>query len=94
MSAFPGTPNPWDRAITRSQECALWKQAQGQLGKAGLYDEWMFGQPGIPRWTAFTIGYDIVIDYRQHHPDASWSAITAASAATILAGSRYQPCSQ
>lgn len=93
MSAFPGTPNPWDRAITRSQECALWKQAQGQLGKAGLYDEWMFGQPGIPHWTAFTIGYDIVTGYRQHHPDASWPAITAASAATILAGSHYQPCS-
>jgi hypothetical protein len=94
MSAFPGTPNPWDRAITRDQECALWKQAQGLLGKTGLYDAWMFGQPGIPHWTAFTIGYDIVTGYRQHHPDMSWSAITAASAATILAGSHYQPCAQ
>lgn len=93
MSAFPGTPNPWDRAISRSQECALWKQAQGLLGQSGLYDAWMFGQSGIPHWTAFTIGYDIVTDYRQRHPDMSWSAITAASAATILGGSHYQPCS-
>ena len=94
MSAFPGTAYPWDRAITRSQECDLWKQAQGLLGKTGLYDSWMFGQPGIPHWTAFTIGYDIVTGYRQHHPDMSWSAITAASAATILAGSHYHPCAQ
>lgn len=63
------------------------------LGRYGLYDAWMFGQPGIPHWTGFTIGYDIVTDFRQRHPDTSWSAITAASAATILAGSHYQPCS-
>jgi hypothetical protein len=93
MSAFPGTPNPWDRAISRSQECALWQQAQPVLGQSGLYYAWMFGHAGIPHWTAFTIGYDIVTDYRRHHPSMSWSAITRASAATILAGSDYQPCS-
>jgi Predicted Zn-dependent protease (DUF2268) len=92
-AAFPGPPSPWDRAISRSQECALWKQAQPLLGQTDLYDEWFFGGPGIPRWAAFTIGYDIVTDYHQRHPDASWSAITAADATAILAGSRYQPCS-
>jgi uncharacterized protein YjaZ len=35
----------------------------------------MFGGPGIPHWTAFTIGYDIVTDYHRRHPDTSWSAI-------------------
>jgi hypothetical protein len=93
MSAFPGTPNPWDRAISRTQECALWNKAQPLLGNYDLYDAWMFGQPGIPHWTGFTIGYDIVTGYRRHHPGMSWSAITLASAATILAGSHYQPCS-
>jgi hypothetical protein len=93
MVAFPGPPNPWDRAISRRQECALWRQAQPVLAGYGLYDQWMFGGGGVPHWTAFTIGYDIVTDYRQGHPDMSWPAITAASAATILAGSHYQPCS-
>ena len=92
IAAFPGTPSPWERAITHSQECALWKEARPLLAQSGLYEAWMFGQPGIPHWTAFTIGYDIVTGYRQRHPDMSWSAITAASAATILAGSHYQPC--
>jgi hypothetical protein len=43
--------------------------------------------------TGFTIGYDIVTDCHQRHPDTDWPAITAASAATILAGSHYRPCS-
>jgi uncharacterized protein YjaZ len=92
-AAFPGTPDPWDRVISHSQECALWKQAQPLLGQTDLYNQWFLSGNGIPYWTGFTIGYDIVADYHQRHPDASWSAITAASAATILAGSHYQPCS-
>ena len=92
LAAFPGPQNPWDRAISRSQECALWRQAQPLLGDSGLYDQWMFGGDGVPHWTAFTIGYDIVTDYRQRHPEMTWSAINAASAPTILAGSHYQPC--
>jgi hypothetical protein len=92
IAAFPGTPSPWERAITHSQECALWKQAQPLLVQPGLYDQWMFGGGGIPHWTGFTIGYDIVTDYHQRHPETSWPAITAASAASILAGSLYQPC--
>ncbi len=54
----------------------------------------MFGSPGIPHWTGFTIGYDIVKDYRDRHPQVSWSALTATSAATILAGSGYRPCAR
>ena len=93
VAAFPGPPNPWDRAISPSQECTLWNRARLDLGLTGLYELWMFGSPGvIPHWTGFTIGYDIVKDYRDRHPGVSWSALTSASAATILAGSGYQPC--
>jgi hypothetical protein len=93
LAAFPGPPNPWDRAISRSQECTLWKQAQPLLGDTGLYDQWMFGGGGVPHWTAFTIGYDIVRGYLHYHPGTTWAALNAASASAILAGSHYQPCS-
>jgi Predicted Zn-dependent protease (DUF2268) len=93
-AAFPGPPNPWDRAISPSQECTLWNIAQLDLQGGGLYDVWMFGSPGIPHWTGFTIGYDIVKDYRDRHPQVSWSALTSTSAATILAGSGYRPCAR
>ena len=91
-AAFPGPPNPWDRAISPGQECALWRKATPQLGYPGLYDLWMFGGYGVPHWTGFTIGYDIVKDYRDRHPQVSWPTLTAMSAAAILAGSHYQPC--
>jgi hypothetical protein len=92
-AAFPGPPNPWDRAISQSQECILWKKAQPLLDQPGLYCPWLVGGGGVPHWTALTIGYDIVGDYRRRHPLASWAALTDADAATILAGSHYQPCS-
>ncbi|MGH3202607.1 MAG: DUF2268 domain-containing putative Zn-dependent protease, partial [Streptosporangiaceae bacterium] len=50
-AAFPGAPNPWDRAISPSQECALWNTARLDLGGRGLYNVWMFGSVGIPHWT-------------------------------------------
>ena len=92
-AAFPGPPDPWDRAISPGQECTLWQTARSDLGDPGLYDLWMFGSPGVvPHWTGFTLGYDIVKDYRDRHPGVTWPALTATSAAAILAGSGYQPC--
>ena len=92
QAAFPGTPDPWTQAITRTQECALWEEAKPELADAGLYQQWMFGGFGVPHWTAFTIGYHIVNDYRDHHPNVSWAQLTSTSATAILAGSHYQPC--
>lgn len=92
QAAFPGPPDPWAHALTPAQECALWKQAKPQLGSSGLYDLWMFGGAGVPHWAGFTIGYHIVADYRSHHPNVTWAALTSTSAATILSGSHYQPC--
>ena len=96
QAAFPGTPDPWDQAITPSQECTLWKKTAPQLGSAGLDAIWLFGGNfdgyEVPNWTGYTIGYHIVNDYRKRHPNAGWPAMTSASASTILAGSNYQPC--
>jgi hypothetical protein len=92
QAAFPGPPDPFAQAITPAQECTLWQKIKPQLGAANLYNLWMFGGPGVPHWTAFTIGYHIVNDYRNHHPNVGWAQLTAASATAILAGSHYQPC--
>lgn len=95
-AAFAGPPNPYDRAISRSQECTLWQRAQPLLGRPdtsnSLYDQWFFGGGGVPHWTAFTIGYDVVKDYLRLRPGVSWAQLTATTAAAVLAGSHYQPC--
>jgi uncharacterized protein YjaZ len=92
VGAFPGTPDPWERAISLSQECALWGAARPLLAQPGLYDKWMIDTNGIPHWAGFAIGYHIVADYLQHHPGTSWPTLTATSSTAILAGSHYQPC--
>jgi hypothetical protein len=91
QTAFPGPLDPWAHAITPKRECALWRQAQPQLGYTGLYDLWMFGGQDIPHWTAFTICYHIVSEYCSRHPNMPWHALTSATAATILAGSHPSP---
>ena len=96
QAAFPGPPDPWGYALTPSQECALWKKTAPQLYSAGLDAIWLFGGHfdgyNVPNWTGYTIGYHIVSDYREHHPDAGWPELTSADATTVLAGSHYQPC--
>jgi len=78
--------------VSLSRPSARRRRALLDLGDAGLYDLWMVGSPGvIPHWTGFTIGDDIVKDYRDRHPQVSWSALTATFAPTILAGSCYRP---
>ena len=60
-AAFPGPPNPWDNAISQSQQCELWKKANFQLGYTGLYDLWMFGGYGVA-------ALDRVHHRLSHHP--------------------------
>jgi hypothetical protein len=91
--AFPGQANPWDVAITSTQEHALWAQARQELSSPGLYQDWMFGnkQMAIPIWAGFTIGYHIAAAYLAHNPTTPPSSLAALSAESILAGSDYNP---
>ena len=91
-AAFPGSPNPMDRAISPGQECVLWRKAQPLLSDAQLYYQWVLGGGSVPHWTGFTIGYDIVKDYLRRHPHTSWVTLTSTRSETILAGSHYRPC--
>jgi hypothetical protein len=91
--AFPGEPNPWDMAITPTQEHTLWAKAQLSLTSVGLYQDWMFGDSsmGIPRWAGFTIGYHIAAAYLLRHRATTTVTLATLSAASILAGSNYSP---
>jgi hypothetical protein len=90
--AFPGSPDPWDHALTRQQECRWWTKAKPLLDQLGLYNDWMFGGFGIPHLTGFDVGYQVVNQYRQDHPADSWKQLTTTPAATILSHSQYRPC--
>ncbi len=92
-AACPGQPVRWTHSLTAAGRCIWWRKIQPYLTDEGLYQQWMFGYFGVPRWTGFALGYYLVRAYHLRHPRQSWDAITKLAAAAILAGSRYQPCS-
>ncbi len=47
-AAFPGPPNPWDQAVSKTRECVLWNKAEPLLGYSGFYGQWFFGGGGTP----------------------------------------------
>ena len=72
--AFPETPaQPWDHALTSSQERSLWLDARRILNVPFGYDHpsWFFGAGNMPRWAGYTLGYDMVGRYLDHRRSAS-----------------------
>lgn len=67
---------PWTMALS-SQELEAWIETAGQVWH-NPYDhaKWFFGtDPGIPRWTGYSIGYEIVNNYLLNHPTKKASGL-------------------
>ena len=47
------------------------------------------GSEGIPRWTGFTIGFNIVQSFIKNHPNVRIDYLTDMDANEILAASNY-----
>ena len=86
LELYPHTPLiPWDHALTSAQVKTMWRTARQELSTPH-YDQaaWFFGA-GFPRWTGYTLGWQIVGRYlAKHHTTARASVKT--SAWKILAG--------
>lgn len=70
-TVFPKTPPaPWDHALTLSQERTFWKRAQQNLYEPFGYDHttWFYEGGEEPRWTGYTLGYNLVEPYLRDHP--------------------------
>jgi hypothetical protein len=95
-AAFPGPADPFDHALAPGQECAMWTRQMPLLHRpdpdSDIYFRWIDGGGGIPRFSLFTIGYHIAMDYLRRHPHVTMAALTALPAKAILDGSHYQPC--
>lgn len=62
-------PPPWTMALS-SQELEAWIETAGQVWhKPYDHAKWFFGtDPGIPRWTGYNIGYELVRIYLSNNP--------------------------
>ena len=78
-----GKASPWSYALTPEQKKVLLKKASEEW-KQPTYDNnlWFFGSKPdiIPRWTGYTLGYDLVASYLQKHPETSASKLASADA--------------
>lgn len=75
---------PWDKALTPEQVEELLTKAKEEFdSKTYNHTAWFFGseEKKIPRWTAYTIGYQLVDKYLKNHTDQ-----TAGSLYRTIAG--------
>ncbi len=73
-----GEPRPWDVALTPAAiDGVLPLMIQELDNKAFVENDWFFGseQRSVPRWTAYTIGFEIVGNYLASHNDQRASTL-------------------
>ncbi len=82
---------PWSNALTVKQKQVMLKRAKrifhDPIESIYIHRAWFFGSKkrAIPRWTGYTLGYDIVAAYLKTHPKAKASTLVGAPASLFIA---------
>lgn len=80
-------PPAWSTALTNKQKKEFLKRASKEWNETTYnHDAWFYGseKEKIPRWTAYSLGYDIVATYLQKHLKISASRLISAKASVFL----------
>lgn len=79
-------PQLWSNALTNKQKKFFFEKASKEWDNETLHHySWFYGSKTkkIPRWTAYTLGYDIVDSYLRKYPELSASKLISTSASTF-----------
>jgi uncharacterized protein YjaZ len=79
-------PTPYSNALTPAQKKTFLKEASKEWNKSRYnHNKWFYGSTPkvIPRWTGYTLGYDLVAVYLQAHPGTSASELVSADASLL-----------
>lgn len=73
---------PWSDAFPEDRTDFYLARAAPELDSAAYdFNAWFFGLgTDLPRWTGYTLGFRLVRDYLDRHPDASAAGLVHASA--------------
>lgn len=66
------SPNPWSVALDKLQIKQMMKRAEKEYDSKNYnHNEWFFGskKKNIPRWTGYTLGFNLVAEYLRKNPD-------------------------
>lgn len=73
-------PEPWEQDLSRSElrqfipRTTEHFEPHASRGTKEIdINEWMFASGTMPRWLGYTLGYEIVGQYLEDHPDLSAS---------------------
>src|SRR3989344_2664021 len=80
-------PTAYSSALTLSQKKTLFDKASKEWDKPTYnHNEWFYGSKPeiIPRWTGYTLGYDLVADYLKEHPGTLPSSLATADASLFI----------
>jgi hypothetical protein len=81
-----GIPAPiWSTALTSGERNAMRTRAEGEWNKAP-YDHagWFLGtDPSIPRWTGYTLGFELVADHLEADPARTASGLVGEAASAF-----------
>jgi uncharacterized protein YjaZ len=70
--------HPWDNALNAEKIKVLKERASKEyFSKKYNHNTWFFGSrgKGIPKWTAYALGFQVVGEYLKKHPDAKASTL-------------------
>lgn len=85
-------PPPWTRALKERSLCRWWKRAEKDFELGRSYDHlvWFFGRGGdMPRWTGYTLGFELVRSYLDRHPGESAAGLVDVDAGTVVEGAEF-----
>jgi hypothetical protein len=72
LELYGGPPPPWVEALDGAELEQWLAEAEEEFDSTGYdHDAWFFGNATIPRWTGYTIGHRLVVDYQDAHPGES-----------------------
>lgn len=87
IEIFNKSPRPWCKALSKKETKKLLKMAEKEF-----YDDnhdhfrWFFGRgdKNIPRWTGYTLGFEIIGRYLRENPDKKPSTLFAEKADVFI----------
>lgn len=78
---------PWDKALNEEQSNILAKKAKKEYANKNYdHNVWFFGskEKGIPRWTAYTLGFQLVDNYLKNHQNTKASILYSIEAKEFI----------
>lgn len=79
------SPQIWDSALDEKQLAKFQKLAAKEyFNKNYIHNDWFFGSKSIPKWTGYTLGFELVKNFLHQHPTQKPSTLFSTKAEDFI----------